>query len=464
MKTKIIATLGPSSNDYETIRKLVETGVDGFRLNLVYGTLEEKKEIIGHIRKIEKELGLSIPIIVEIQGRTLRIGEMPVSPLQQKEKIIFKLGAEKSEDRHIVPVPYAIPPNVIKPKDKILLADGRIIVSVDKIEEDEIEGTVLRGGTLRTLARIAIQRKSILKLSPIISDDINKLKELIKHDIDAIMVPDVLSHEDIKIIKDVINQHKANDIRILARIENPEALPKIRSIARESDGIVIAKENIENMLADEERPIADMFLEDFIVRSTLQEGRPILIIPPTIESILTTPIMKRADIVSLSLVAEKGFDAIILCSETAIGEFPVESVKYVKKITSELESRVTPRKIDLEKCPLYIKFNHGLVMLSENIKAKISIFTTRGNTALAISRFRPKSIIYSFTNSIRTARYLNLVWGVEPLPIDSIPTFGEMKRILLEKGYIKKNDFVVFSIGWRPELGTKQSLLIEMIS
>lgn len=465
IKTKIIATVGPKSNKPEIIRSLILEGVDAIRINMVYGDLNEKKKIIEWVRDIEADLGVDIPILAEIKGRTLRIGEMPEAQLQQGEKLVFRFGDRKSSDMHIIPVPYDVPLRIIKYNDRILLADGRIIVRVDAIKDFEVEGTVLEGGTLRSKARIALRKKSILNLPPITKEDEKIIDFLVKNDVDGILIPDVLDTSDIDYVKSFLESYENLKMRVFARIENADALPKLSGIAKKSDGIVYAKENIENMLVDEERPIADMFLEDLAVRITLKNLKPIHVIVPTLESLVRGTIIKRKDVMVVNSLVSKFFDGLILCSETAIGENPLNSVKSLKTIIMSTESLYEPPKVGIDESdPVYVKFSRGLIALAEMINAKIAVYTTEGRTTLALARFRPKRTIYSFTDSRKTAKYLKLIWGAEPIYIKHAQNFEIMEEELIKRNLIKGNETVVFSYGWRPEIGSKQYILVETVN
>lgn len=460
---KIVATLGPASSDPNIIREMVKAGASAFRINMVYGSLDEKDRIIRAIRKIEDELEEPLPIIAEIKGRTLRIGEMPEVRLEPGERVVLQFGVEKSYETHVIPVPYEISTRIISSSDRILLADGRIAVRVDAVKGFEVEGTVLDGGILRSNARIALRKKSLLNLPPITREDEKIIDFLMERDIDVLMIPDVLDPMDLDIVRRFLEVH-GKDVRVLARIENADALPKLRAIAGKSDGIAFAKENIENMLVEDERPVADMFLEDLAIRIALKALQPILVIPPTLESLAFDSKIKRSDAVVLANLISKGFDGVIICSETAIGNDPVNTVKTVARIAREVEERSEPSKFDIEKDdPTYVKFNRGLLALADMINAKIAVYTTYGRSVLAIVRFRPKTTVYGFTNSKRTLRYLNIIWGAKPIYVESIPDFETMKRELLKRNLAKSGENIVFSHGWRPEMGSKQYVMIETL-
>ncbi len=464
MRTKIIATLGPSSSDPNIIFEMVRAGVSGFRINMVYGSLDEKDRIISAIRKIEDELGIPIPIIAEIKGRTLRIGEMPESHLESGEKLVFQFGVKRSDDIHVIPVPYEISTRIIKPGDRILLADGRIIVRADAVKDFEVEGTVIEGGTLRSNARIALRKKSLLNLPPITREDEKNIDFLMRKDVDVLMIPDVLDPNDLEIVSSFLGSYGKKDVRILARIENADALPKLKEIAKRSDGIVFAKENIENMLVEEERPIADMFLEDLAIRMTLKNSKPILVIVPTLESLVFDSTIKRHNLVVLTNLISKSFDGIVVCSETAIGRHPVNTIKIIARVVEETERRLGFSRFEIEDDdPIYVRFNRGLLALAEMIGAKIAVYTTYGRTVLAIVRFRPKNMVYGFTDSMRTARYLSIIWGTKPIYVKQTPNFEIMEKELIRRRLVQSGEAIVFSYGWRPEIFVKQYLLVEIL-
>ncbi len=459
-KTKIVATIGPASMDTDIMKKMIIEGVDVFRLNFAHGTLEEKREIIKRIRELEKELDIYIAIISDIPGRGPRIGSLPEHYLERGEKVVISFGSSESDNPHIIPVPQIALYDIIDVGDEILLADGRVIVKIDRVLENEAEGTVISDGDIRAHVSITIRNKQ-LPFPALSKRDKNFVLFSIENNVDYIAMSFVQAREDIKELKKFLRDNGGANIKIIAKIENKPAILNLRGIIEESDGIMVARGDLGVQLSLEDIP----YLESLIIRETLKRGKPVILATQVLESMIESPTPTRAEIMDIATAVEKGVDAIMVSGETAIGKYPDKVISWLRRIVEKVEGYVnSPRYEASDDSPIYIKFNRSVVSIAEFLDAKIVAFSTKGFTALAIARFRPRTDIVVVSNDIRTVRQLKLLWGVIPVYVnkESI-NLDDLKNIMLMKNLAMPGERLVLTLGWRHELGPTQEIRVEEI-
>jgi len=459
-KTKIIATLGPASSDVDTIKSLMLEGVDAFRLNFAHGTLEEKRELISIIRELEEELGKYVAIIADIPGRGPRIGRVPKRYLNKGEKVVMVFGERESNNPHIIPVPPEQLLHVISVGDEILLADGRVIVRVDRILENEIEGTIVSDGEVRANVSITIRNKP-LPFPALTERDKKFVSFAATHDVDYIALSFVQSPEDIRELKGFLKKNNGELIKVISKIENKPAIVNLNRILEESDMVMVARGDLGVQLSLEEIP----YLETLIINEALRNGKPVILATQVLESMLDSPVPTRAEIMDIATAVEKGVDAIMLSGETAIGKYPVKAVSWLRRVIERTETHVNFPRVEPQKdSPIYVKFNRSNVYMAEYLDPKIIAFTTRGFTAGMLSRFRTRQEIFAASNNIKTVRQLRLLWGVEPVYIDkSKVNLEDLSKLATEKKLVEKGSRLVVTLGWRIELGKIQEVRIEEI-
>ncbi len=459
-KTKIIATIGPASQKAEIIEEMVKEGVDVFRLNFAHGTLEEKRRIIRYIREIEEKLSRPVGIIADIPGRGPRIGMLPRGYLSKGEKVIFRFGAKESDHPHVIPVPQKEILDILELGDNILLADGRVIVEITKIIGNEAEGTVISDGEIRSNVSITVKHKP-LPFPALSERDKNFIKFSIKNDVDFVALSFVQSADDVKELRDFLDDNNGDLIKIISKIENKPAILNLEKIIQLSDAIMVARGDLGVQISLEDIP----YLENLIIRESLKEGKPVILATQVLESMIESPVPTRAEIMDIATAVEKGVDAIMVSGETAIGKYPVEVVRWLRRVIEKVEVFVTsPRYEVSEKSPIYAKFNRGVVYVAEFLGAKIIAFSTRGFTAMMLSRFRPRCDVIIISNSMKTVRQLKVMWGINPIYSEMKKmTLDELKRVAMEKKLINKGEKIVLTLGWREELGPAQDIRVEVV-
>ena len=443
-RTKIIATLGPASYEERVLKRLVKEGVDCFRLNFAHEDYEAKREAIELVREVEEELGTHIPIVGDLQGPVVRLGELEDLPVSRGEKVYLVEGERGDSSAREIPLPCRIAFDEMREGDVVLIEGGRIRLRVDYAGYRSAECTVLTDGVVRSRKTFAIEGKE-LPLPTITEKDVRDVDFSIEHELDYIALSFVRSAGDLEALRGILRKRGAEDIRIVAKIETRSAVERLEEIARASDVVLVARGDLAIYFGLEEIPD----IQEEIVETARAYGKPVVLATQIMESMIENPVPTRSEVLDIVHAVREGVDALMLAGETAVGKYPVESVAWLCKIVAKAEEEA-PEEVEARSEDIYDKFARGVVILSELLGAKIVAFSRRGNTARRISRYRPKSDVYVFTPSRRVARQVRLLWGVEPhlytgesegLPLLEI--VGELKKI----GKLSYGDLVVATAG-----------------
>ncbi|WP_338601783.1 pyruvate kinase [Sulfolobus tengchongensis] len=393
-KTKIVATLGPSSE--VKVKELAEY-VDVFRINFAHGDEESHKKYFDLIKTYAPEAG----ILVDLPGPKLRLGDFN-GPIEVKkgDKIIFS-------QNNGIPVDDELFYSAVKEGSYILIADGTIRVKVTSVKKDQVEGIVIEGGIL--LPRKGINIPNVNLKSGITENDLRLLKRALDLGADYIGLSFVINENDVKKVKELVK----GDAWIIAKIEKSEALKNLVNIVKEADGVMVARGDlgVENGL--ENLPL----IQRRIIRIARVFGKPVILATQVLTSMINNPIPTRAEIIDISNSIMQGVDAIMLSDETAIGNYPVESIKTLHNIISNVEKSIHHRSIG----PLNNE-SDAIALASVNA-CKISkadaiiVYTRSGNSVLRVSRLRPEKDIIGICPNPKLAKRLKLCYGVIPIII-----------------------------------------------
>ncbi|AKA74207.1 pyruvate kinase [Saccharolobus solfataricus] len=394
-KTKIVATLGPSSE--EKVKELAEY-VDVFRINFAHGDETSHRKYFDLIRTYAPESS----IIVDLPGPKLRLGELK-EPIEVKkgDKIVFS-------QKDGIPVDDELFYSAVKENSDILIADGTIRVRVKSKAKDRVEGTVIEGGIL--LSRKGINIPNVNLKSGITDNDLKLLKRALDLGADYIGLSFVISENDVKKVKEFIG----DEAWVIAKIEKSEALKNLTNIVNESDGIMVARGDLGVETGLENLPL----IQRRIVRTSRVFGKPVILATQVLTSMINSPIPTRAEIIDISNSIMQGVDSIMLSDETAIGNYPVESVRTLHNIISNVEKSVKHRPIG----PLNSESDAialAAVNASKVSKADVIVVYSRsGNSILRVSRLRPERNIIGVSPDPRLAKKFKLCYGVIPISIN----------------------------------------------
>ena len=443
-RTKIIATIGPSSSDYQVLREMVIKGVDVVRLNFSHGSHKDHKKVISNVRKISDELGVPITILQDLQGPKIRVGKL------DKEQIVLKDGNTLSvTSKNIIgnQNSICIDNNVIGDiniGEKILIDDGKIELKVVSKEDKQLEATVVRGGILLERKGVNLPESDI-KLSSVTEKDIKDLNFGLKNDVDWIALSFVRSAKDILELKNLIKDN-GYKTKVIAKIEKPQAIKNIDDIITESDGLMVARGDLGVEVPMETVPI----IQKKIVDKCNLACKPVIIATQMLESMITSKTPTRAESNDVANAVLDGTDAVMLSAESATGKYPLLAVESMSRIINSVEKTSNMIYYKFEKFKkLRNKLSESLITtacrLSKQINAKAIVTMTKsGYSAYRVSGSRPKARIYIVTNEKKIGNEVNLVWGIRSIyynkteNIDS--TLENIEKILLENKHLDKGD------------------------
>ena len=443
-RTKIIATIGPSSSDYQVLREMVITGVDVVRLNFSHGSHKDHKKVISNVRKISDELGVPITILQDLQGPKIRVGKL------DKEQIVLKDGNTLSvTSKNIIgnQNSICIDNNVIGDiniGEKILIDDGKIELKVVSKEDKQLEATVVRGGILLERKGVNLPESDI-KLSSVTEKDIKDLNFGLKNDVDWIALSFVRSAKDILELKNLIKDN-GYKTKVIAKIEKPQAIKNIDDIITESDGLMVARGDLGVEVPMETVPI----IQKKIVDKCNLACKPVIIATQMLESMITSKTPTRAESNDVANAVLDGTDAVMLSAESATGKYPLLAVESMSRIINSVEKTSNMIYYKFEKFKkLRNKLSESLITtacrLSKQINAKAIVTMTKsGYSAYRVSGSRPKARIYIVTNEKKIGNEVNLVWGIRSIyynkteNIDS--TLENIEKILLDNKHLDKGD------------------------
>ncbi len=443
-KTKVIATLGPSSSTKEIIEKLIRNGVDIFRLNFSHGTHEEHKERLDNVRKISQIYGKPVAVIQDLGGPKIRLGKVKEQKLCIGE--VVELGSAD--------FPISIPSIImdLKPDDLVSIDDGRVMLKVRQNIGNSCFCEVIREGVVSANKGVNIRSKG-LSLKSLTEKDLKDLEFAVKEDIDYVALSFVKSASDIDDLRKELKKRGKN-LPVIAKIEKHEALENLEEIIDRADAILIARGDLGVEISLEEVPLAQIK----IIKKCRLKGKPVIVATQIMESMVNNPFPTRAEVNDIATAIIQGTDSIMFSSETAVGLYPVEVISTVNQVIlkteAEMEKPSIPSNYIFEKAednPL-LALSYSACLLADNLKAQAMIIPTEtGKSAKRIARFRPFTRIIALTTKEAVSRQLCLVWGVLPIiltPASSVEDlYHKAEDLLIAKNLINIGDKVIFTSG-----------------
>ena len=457
-KTKIIATVGPSVNSKDGIKKLVEAGADVLRLNFSHGTEEDHSNVVKWIRELEK----SVAIMQDIQGPKIRTGEAKESTQIKKSDEIKITNKETISDDNIIYINYKDLLKDLNSGERIFIDDGQIVIRIIKKTKTSMLGQVEVGGELRSNQGVAFP-DSKLSVSAITKKDIADLKFGKKLDIDIVAVSFVRDANDIKKVREIIDKN----IKIIAKIELKNAVKNLDSIIDEADGVMVARGDLGVQLDLEKVP----FIQKQILNEANAKGKITVTATEMLQSMKESHRPTRAEVTDITNAILEGTDCVMLSAETAIGNHPEVVVSAMSDICKEADSRNDTSVLRFKETStvdtLTTSLAKAAVQVANEIEAKaIVAFTETGRTPLLISNYRPEAPIFTMTTIDKTYNQMNILWGVQQIKIDRLETTPEMFEIadtwLQNNKKFKKNDKVVIVAGTPPNKEAATNLIRVM--
>ena len=450
-KAKILATLGPSSSSPEVIEALFNEGCDVFRLNFSHGSIEDHRKNCQVIRNLEKKYNHATCILADLQGPKLRIGIFKDDKIQLKKGQGFTLDLITTPgDQTRVNFPHPDIYDILTPNTEILVNDGRVKLQVIEQSKDELKTEVLNDGVISNNKGINIPG-IILPISSLTTKDKSDLNKAIEMGVDWVALSFVQTSKDIVELRKIVS----NNVSVMAKIEKPSAVKNIDDILDASDGVMIARGDLGVELPTEKVPV----IQKNIINRCRDFGKPVVVATQMLESMIDHYTPTRAEASDVANAIYDGADAVMLSGESAIGQYPIESVITMNKIIESVEKdknnfdlEIHEEKIRQKTISTTDAITSAAYTVARNAEAKAVVtFSVSGNTALRMAKERAPVLGIGLSPNIKTARKLQLVWGVHSCHTKDARNTTEMVQIacsvIKEKKLGLPGDTVVITAG-----------------
>ena len=448
-KTKIVATLGPASSDKETLRQMFLEGLNVCRLNFSHGGHENHEKAIKIIRELNDETGLNVAILADLQGPKIRTNEMENNGVElvSGSKVIIVTDKIIGTSQKFS-INYSNLPSDVHPGERILLDDGKLILEVLKTDGiKEIEAIVIHGGILSSKKGVNFPNTKI-SMPSLTEKDKEDLNFALQQNVDWIGLSFVRNARDIIELKHIISQQHGK-AKVVAKIEKPEAIDDIDEIINVSDALMVARGDLGVEVPYQSVPL----IQKMLIKKCALQAKPIIVATQMMESMIKNLTPSRAEVNDVANAVLDGADAVMLSGETSVGDHPIEVIKTMTKIVSEMESfegiynkEELPDKSQDRFISDSICFN--ACRLAQRVEADAIItMSFSGYTAYKIASQRPKAPIYVFTSNEQILTQLNLVWGVKGIfydkRISTDHSIADIKHILKTKKLLNVGDLVI---------------------
>ncbi|WBW99304.1 pyruvate kinase [Oceanirhabdus sp. W0125-5] len=451
-RTKIVCTIGPASNNKETLTEMMKAGMNVSRHNFSHGSHEEHTGNMNLVKEVRESLGKHVAILLDTKGPEIRTGEFAKEvELIEGSKFVIYCGEEVIGDETKCNVTYEELYKDVKEGDKILIDDGLVGLTVESIEDNKIHCVVLNNGLVSTKKGVNVPGVAI-NLPALTEKDIADLKFGITMGIDYVAASFVRKASDVVAIRKVLTENGGDHIQIISKIENREGVDNIDKIIKLSDGIMVARGDLGVEIPTEEVPLA----QKMMIKKCNEAGKPVITATQMLDSMIRNPRPTRAEASDVANAIFDGTDAIMLSGETAKGRYAVEAVKTMANIAITAENSVKEDALDershskIASIPDAISI--AVCTSAAALKAKAVITATQsGQTANNVSKYRPNCTILAVTPYDDVARRLALRWGIYPIVAEKKDSTDEMidssVEIAVEKGHLTKGDLVVIAAG-----------------
>jgi pyruvate kinase len=472
-RAKIVATLGPASNNEQAFRQLVRAGLDVARLNFSHGLHEEKLKLIEMVREVGRQEEKSICILADLQGPKIRTGK-----LENRTPVQLVAGQTLTITPRDIPGNSAVVSTTFKtlaenlePGSRILLSDGLIELTVLQVVGDDVECTVINGGLLGESKGINLPGIPVRVPSLTEKDEVD-LEFAIRSGADAIAVSFVRTADDVRHVKERIAALGA-ETWVIAKLEKPQAIENLESILEIADGVMVARGDLGVEMPPEKVPA----IQKHVIRRAAEYRKPVITATQMLESMIENPRPTRAEASDVANAIYDGTDAVMLSAETAAGKYPVEAVKMMAKIVVETETQM--RESSVESPVLSSHSSHPRLSISETICesmahaaedldiSAIAVFTESGATARQLSKYRPGPQIYALSSVEVVINRMTMLWGVVPVLCAKNYTTEQMvaeaERILAAKGLVHAKQILGIVAGTRTKSGSTNFLRLHVL-
>ena len=449
-KTKIIATLGPSSTEKSILKALVKEGVNVFRVNFSHANHNEVKQTVLNIREISSALNIHVAILGDLQGPKIRLGIVKDDVyIENGETISITTDEIEFGNSSLVSINYKDFPKDVSKGEKILIDDGKLILKVlETNKKNLVKAEVIQGGELKSRKGVNLPNTK-LSLPALTEKDKADAVFAVKNNFDWLALSFVRSKKDVYELEELISKNSKDKIPIIAKIEKPEAILNLDAILHAADGLMVARGDLGLEIPAEEVPLK----QKLMVNMAKKARKPIIIATQMMESMIDSLTPSRAEVNDVANSVMDGADAVMLSGETSVGQYPVEVIQTVGKIIRGVENspliqvpdtlpeihskRVITKAVCFQACNI----------ANELEASAICTLTNSGYTAWQISSWRPSAVILVFTSNKRILSQLCLLWGVRCVFYDNFvstdKTVEEVNALAVKNGFVKKGDLVI---------------------
>ena len=435
-RTKIVATIGPASDSPDMIRKMMLAGMNVARLNFSHGKYEDHAERIERLRSVSEELDLPLMLLQDLQGPKIRVGDLPIEGvmLSEGESLTLVPIADYTGQVDTVAIDYPFVSEEAEPGTQVLLDDGLLELRVEKVEGTAVQCKVVEGGLLKSHKGVNFPTLN-LRLPSMTEKDKRDLDFGIEQGVDIISLSFVRKPEDIQTLKALLKEKGAN-IPVLAKLEKPQAIANLEAIVDECDAIMVARGDLGVEMNPEKVPL----IQKRIIHLCNQKGIPVITATQMLESMIHNPRPTRAEASDVANAIIDGTDAVMLSGESAVGDYPLESVKMLARIAAEVEPSIEFVNYPANRTDDADAISEALHAIDDTINLQcIVAFTETGYTAKLASEERPKAPIVAYTPDPKVYRRLCLNWGVRPILLQGFE--GTLTDVLtqVEADLIQRN-------------------------
>lgn len=449
-KTKIVATIGPTSQDEKVFTALVQAGLNVARVNFSHGDEKEHGGKFKTIRKVSKKLGIPVAILQDLAGPKIRIGDFYQERVMLTKGETFVLTTEPCVgDEHRAFVNYAALPKEIKPGKYILLDDGKKKLKVLSVKGDEIVCEIMLGGETKSRRGVNLPGTD-LNISSLTAKDRKDLEFGVRSEVDFMALSFVRRAADIEELRAILKKRKSST-KIIAKIETQQAIDNLESILQVADGVMVARGDLAVEVPMEQVPV----LQKKIIKYARQLGKPVIVATQMLESMIHSPVPTRAEVSDVANAIMDGTDAIMLSEETALGEYPLEAIETMVRIAKHVEQHYPDKALAHtggEAAAVVDSVSGSVVRVARETAASVIVaLSESGSTPRSVSRHRPVQPIIVLTPNKETLNRMALSFGCYAYPVKPFrqveQVVNEAKKVLAKEGLAKKSDRFVIVAG-----------------
>ena len=446
-KTKIVCTIGPTSDTKSILKKLVQAGMNVARLNFSHNVHPYHKKVIDNVRSVSKELNHPVSIIQDLQGPRIRIGVVSDKGIELVKGKDIVLTTKLTSKAGKIPVTYKQMHEDVEPGQRILIADGILELLVKSVKGNDIHATVIIGGLLLSNKGMNLPDTDVRV--PALSDKDRKDLEFgVKSGVDFVALSFVRTAKevyDVKyLIKQIVKENKIKEkypIKIIVKVERKEAIENLDEIIEATDGVMVARGDLGIELPAEDVPL----IQKMIIDKCLQASKPVIVATQMLDSMINNPRPTRAEVSDVANAVIDHTDAVMLSGETASGKYPVETVEMMARIVEKTEESTYDDVVLKDKIKRIVATNEAISsvakMLASHLKAKLILAASlSGYSGRIVSRYRPDLPILVACDDKRVKHQLNLSWGIIPFVLPKCNSLEELVERSI--GFLKKDKFI----------------------